>query len=65
MNVKGSKNMVLILDRGFLSAIGVSFKKIPDGIFITMKQANSIFNERMYSVTEERNLNKSRSKCIL
>lgn len=38
MNVRGSKNMVLILDRGFLSAIGVSFKKIPDGIFITMKK---------------------------
>lgn len=30
--------MILILDRDFLSAIGASYKKIPDDIFITMKK---------------------------
>lgn len=33
LNVKGSKSMILIYDRGFLSAICVSYKKIPDDIF--------------------------------
>lgn len=61
MNVKGSKNMVLILGRGFLSAIGVSSQKIPDSIFITMKQADSIFIERTYSLTK--NLFVSKSRC--
>lgn len=33
LNVKGSKSMILIYDRGLLSAICVSYKKIPDDIF--------------------------------
>lgn len=53
LNVKGSKSMILIHDRGFLSAYVFLIKKIQDVIFFTIKKV-SIVNERTYCETKKR-----------